>query len=398
MERLKELGARWVRVHLSWKKVEPKKGTTDTEQLAEYDDVVNRLRKENYHVVLLLGGVPEWSGQTKKAKTKGGAKGWVPRDEYLEHIVQFVVSHFKGRVQYYQILNETTLPIHWTEPEQFARQMEIAYRAAKAKDPASRIIMGGFGTRGVIAKTEYLERFLKAGGSRYIDVFDFHMYNYISRIYREIPDLRAILKKYGVEKPIWILETGDPSNFTNEKVLKRIGRRDRYTEQGSWDWPVFDEEEQARRLVKRMVLAMSQGVEKVFWYSLQDRQPRDKVDPTRKRSGHRNTMGLIYTDFTPKKSFHAYKFLISKLSEAQFEKRLDTGEAGAVGFLFKSRAGRVAVIWTWAGSTQVELSLDGGDGRVYDKLGNFLGAAKPDKTNRLRLRVTTEPLYVFLQP
>jgi hypothetical protein len=396
---LKDLGVKWVRIHWAWKEIESGKGDVSKADLARYDDVIDRLKRENFEVVLLLGGVPTWSGERPRLKKNRMAKGYVPAEENLRHIVDFLVGYYKGKVGYYQILNETTLPSHWTEPEEFARLMEVAYRAAKSKDPTCKIIMGGFGTRGMIPNANYLERFIKAGGAGYIDVLDFHMYNYISRIYRDIPKLKEVLEKCKVEKPIWILETGDPSDFTNNNAaLKGIARHEDYQPQGPWDWPTFDEEEQARRLVKRMVLARSQGVEKIFWYNLQDRIPKERVNPRAKKSGHKNTKGLLYADFTPKKSFYAYKFLISKLAGARFEKALDLGHPNCLGFLFTQGTASVAVAWCWQGSAEVDLALGAKEAQVHDKLGKALGVLKGDRVGKIRATLTPDPLYLTLSP
>ena len=391
---LKALGVKWVRVHWAWKEIESGKGNISKYALNRYDEIVDVLRKERFSTVLLLGGVPAWSETRPKREKSRKGKGHVPSGENLRQIVEFLVGHYRGRVGHYQILNETTLPTHWIEPEEFAGLMKIAYQSAKSQDSTCKVIMGGFGTRSLIPKVEYLERFIKAGGSDFVDIFDFHMYNYISRIFKDIPSLNAVLNKYKVAKPIWILETGDPSNFTDKATLQQIARRDSYQEEGPWDWPIFDEEEQARRLVKRMVLALSQGVEKVFWYSFQDRIPREKVKSTYKQSGHKNTKGLLYTDFTPKQSFFAYKFLISRLDGAQFMKALDLGDRNHMGFLFRSDKNLVAVVWCWEGSARIRLALGGREVKVYDKLGKSLGTIKAKEGNTVPITITPDPQYV----
>jgi hypothetical protein len=391
---LKALGVKWVRVHWSWRENEPGKGNISKSDVTRYDDIVDLLRKEGFSTVLLLGGIPAWSDTRPKTEKGRKGKGHVPSGDNLSHVVEFLVGHYRGKVRHYQILNETTLPTHWIEPEEFARLMRIAYQRAKSQDPACKVIMGGFGTRSRIPKVEYLERFIRAGGADFVDIFDFHMYNYISRIYKDLPQLRAVLNKYTVAKPIWILETGDPSNFTDKAALQEIARGDSYREEGPWDWPTFDEEEQARRLVKRMVLALSQGVEKVFWYSFQDRIPREKVKPTYKRSGHKNTKGLMYTDFTPKQSFFAYKFLISQLNGAHFMKALDLGDRNHMGFLFRNHKGPIAVVWCWEGSAQIRLGLDAKKVQIHDKLGKALGIVEVTEGNTVPITITPDPRYV----
>jgi hypothetical protein len=69
--------------------------------------------------------------------------------------------------------------------------------------------------------------------------------------------------------------------------------------------PVFKEAEQARRVARTYIIALSQGIERVFWYNLRSREDD---------SGEaEDNFGLIHKDFSEKPACQAYRTMTQML-------------------------------------------------------------------------------------
>jgi hypothetical protein len=97
--------------------------------------------------------------------------------------------------------------------------------------------------------------------------------------------------------------------------------------------PQASEQDQARYLVRLAVLALSHGVERVYWQTLRDRSSGEYQVQSRS--------GLVRLDGTRRPAFQAYQTLIAQLGSARFVGRASWGPH-AYGMLFDG----VLVAWT----------------------------------------------------
>ncbi len=90
--------------------------------------------------------------------------------------VRFVVQHFKGRVDQFEVWNEWNIGGGGTDaqrasrsgsPEDYAKVLRAAYAAVKAENPSAKVIGGAF------AGYDYrwVEAFARAGGFGSLDGF-----------------------------------------------------------------------------------------------------------------------------------------------------------------------------------------------------------------------------------
>ena len=60
----------------------------------------------------------------------------------------------------------------------------------------------------IATSVEPNEEYFKAGYGKWCDAFDFHIYESAADVRRTMGEYRALMKKYGVEKPLWSTELG----------------------------------------------------------------------------------------------------------------------------------------------------------------------------------------------
>ena len=127
-------------------------------------DSVNRKDLDHWHI------------RKGSRKTRGfhSSCGWLPPEKAWSDFVYNLVRYCKGRVRYYEIVNEPNL---YMTPEDYTRYLKLAYEAAKKADPACRIVgicsTGDLGGR----LGDFIEACGKRGAFRSLDILSFHPYS-----------------------------------------------------------------------------------------------------------------------------------------------------------------------------------------------------------------------------
>lgn len=259
-------------------------------------------------------------------------------------------------------------------PDAYFRLLECTYKAVKAERPDLTVVAPA----AVTVPFGWLEQLFKLGALRYMDVVSVHPYQFPRQ-----PDtrrdslsalllrLQALIKKYnhGEPKPVHLTEIGWPTH----RGLSGVSGLD-----------------SARYAVRSLVLALSVGVEKVYWYTLLN----TGVD----RANSEHNFGLLrHPDdplgaYTPKPAYVALAVLARQLYGATFVTRERTPDP-VYSFLFE-RAGRpLRVVWTprrGGRETSAVVNLQAGTSlTVTDMMG------KVQKAGRLTL--SGSPLYLYGQ-
>jgi hypothetical protein len=214
----RNIGHRTVRLHdtsmiAKWAIAEP-----EPEKWEFHDAGVTAAKNGGLEILGMLDGAPKWASATPR--DEGGYWGiWnIPNapnaPAMWENYVRSVVSHYKGRIDRWEIWNEP-----WGKwwlssggtPELYAELSKRAYRVAKAANPNSHII--GVDTyRGF--ENNWTEPVLKNANSDFYDSFSFHDYNDAfyggpepspvaqAKIFNDLQN------KYGRAKPLWNTEGG----------------------------------------------------------------------------------------------------------------------------------------------------------------------------------------------
>ncbi len=178
--------------YTSWEWVERKRGEYSV--LPALDDYVNSLVENGIHIeVQLLYGNPLYTspaGRTPESVTPENGSFhnpdrslysifWPPKTgeqiRAFTNYVSWMVNHFRGRVEYYEIWNEPNIE-YWNpiaNPEDYGRLFKASAAAIHRTDPKAKTVFGGLAG----AETEFARRALDACDcASSIDVFAYHNY------------------------------------------------------------------------------------------------------------------------------------------------------------------------------------------------------------------------------
>lgn len=135
--------------------------------------------------------------------------------------VTAVVTRYTGKVAEWEIWNEVNDGFSWVGYRgTLARLIELcasAYAIIKSIDPTATVLSPNFTGSGLIATSPdsvTFDNFVAAGGTDHCDVIALHGYNSLApypqpeSIFQHAKVAKAILKRFGVAKPIWNNEWG----------------------------------------------------------------------------------------------------------------------------------------------------------------------------------------------
>lgn len=226
-----ETGAHSVRIIIPWAGVEPSPGNFDWGQV---DTVVGAANAHRMSVVGALVATPAWavapgaqpiSGPPASAEAYGDFAG-------------AVASHFRGRVDAYEIWNEPNAVMSWTsgpqgpQPDVYAGMLKAAYPKIKAADRGAVVIGGVVGA--VVSffaltmdPVTFVQKMYAAGAAGSFDALSFHPYHYNLKFSAGagVPNSplsqtdgihQAMAANGDGGKKIWATEYGEPNSAVDE--------------------------------------------------------------------------------------------------------------------------------------------------------------------------------------
>lgn len=412
LSRTLELGVRWVRLagRLNWitLQTEPN-GPIHWEHLAGFERELKALKKAGVVPVVTVMFSPRWATTNVPRPTSCGAIRSDRLDEFASFLRQ-VVARYRTpefNVHYWELGNEvdvdpTLVPVDsgvgcWGDVQDpfyggrvYGQMLKVVTPAIKAEDPTAQVWVGGLlldnphTTRADRGRPElFLKGILEAGAAPYFDVVPYHAYTFF---YRQVIDhdqhpnsdwhklggvvqgkarfLRAIMREYGVDKPLVINELALGCNPVNAPCSPPL--------------PVFYEA-QASHVVRLMVRGLSEGIQSVAWYTL--------------TPGWRTTE-LIDDQGQPKPAFYAYRQLITRLEGATYIGPVDYG-SGVEAYAFRRDGKQVHVVWTNA-DIQIPISVTKTSFlSASDRDGNPLNAG--DAGTTWQFGASFQPIYLQLR-
>lgn len=172
-----ESGVKWARLQSGWMRTEKEKGVYD---FAWLDDIVDHMIAMGVEPWLCLCyGNPVY---TPVAAQYFGAVGCPPIATEEErtgwaNYVRATVTHFKGRIHYYEVWNEPDLTYSWkhgVNPQEFGEFTIATAKICREVDPTCEVL--GF----VLANkknTEYREALCATGACDALDGITYHGYH-----------------------------------------------------------------------------------------------------------------------------------------------------------------------------------------------------------------------------
>lgn len=255
--------------------------------------------------------------------------GLTPHDEVgftaYANYAKALVNHYGQQLKAVEIYNEyngkfSTGPgAH--SPANYAQMLRAAYQAIKSIRPDVTVVVGA--TFGI--DLDWFKALFDAGALAYTDVISVHPYSIVSV---DTPELRGLANdlqalqnlitasNHGQMKPIWLTELGwsDVLNITNEF-------------------------EQAHYLVRSIMLSLSVGIQKYFWY--------DYINDGTNQLELEQNFGLLRLPglagyYTPKPSYTSFAVLIRLLAGRSFVAK----EAAEFDVYHMRFSGNLHVLWS----------------------------------------------------
>ncbi len=295
-------GVKWARCQTGWSRCEKEKGKYD---FAWLDSIVDNLLKR---------GIQPWFNVGFGNKLymnnvySDAAVGFVPLyygDEALQawkNYIQALAKHYKGRVEYFEIWNESNISNFWqpktANPGEYGRLVRLTAQVIRAEIPDAKI---GACVSGIVHP--FSVRFLQSDIVKDLNFFSFHGYcvqpelNYA----KECALLRRLLDENGGKNvALWQGEAGFPSWFPA----------------GHWLPPYVLESErnQAVWMLRRYFIDFSNGIQISSFFQMADMMGKEykMSNVTRKNPARHGILnGLTYT---PKLSYGTMRNLSALFS------------------------------------------------------------------------------------
>lgn len=141
----------------------------------------------------------------------------VPRTEDWLAFVRRVVTEARGRIKYYGLWNEPGLPQYWDgSAERLLHLCATAYPLIKSLQPDSIVLSPSITEPGLARGIDFWDPFIGMGGLKHCDGVAMHGYSHLpEHVVGDILSVRAMMAKYGVDKPLYDTEftTGELETY-----------------------------------------------------------------------------------------------------------------------------------------------------------------------------------------
>jgi hypothetical protein len=273
------LGAGWNRWPLYWQWVQSGPGQFDW---SRYDRLVQSDRAHNLKINAILLGIPEFARNGASIRdlgapvfsdgtdTPGPGKQINPGNLWASFVAA-AVGRYQGHVAVWEMWNEPDLEMFWGGGvADYARLLKVGYLAAHHADPNAEVMFAGLAYINPL-DNDWLARTLalfaqdpgRIAGNWYFDKVAVHNYSNAWRSGWVIRHAQTVLERYGLQRPIWLNESGVPvwDDYPGPTWAAASGsdRRWRGTTQ-----------QQAAFVVQSTAYAWASGAEVVFYHQLYD--------------------------------------------------------------------------------------------------------------------------------
>lgn len=292
VQRLKELGLRWVRLGLHWMLMEPQEGKFD---LAPIDRMMKLVADQGLQSIAYLVGTPRFASTVEAdSPYERYFDKFPPRDPRLYAQRLTLLAKRYPQVNVWQVWNEPNILGFWApkpDPEGYGRMLLASVQALRATVPDKPIAMAGMAYFSEMSdgKGLMIEALGKLGAFNLDVTVAYHPYT--ARAEGSEADARDFVKRVEPAHK-WLRAAG----------VKRIWSTE-------WGWssyagpkeeqPIVGEDGQADFTIKRLALMAALDYDRIFLFTLSDLDSRATV-----RDQH---YGLLRLDGEPKPVFHALK-------------------------------------------------------------------------------------------
>lgn len=366
-----ELGAGWERIIFDWAQHQPT-GIDDWNTLNVDERWLQTAQACDREVVAIVKATPAWA-------TDGTPLIGVPRGLYLDvDDPANLWAQFMRRAAEYYAERGVNRFIIWNEPDiaedtygyefegslaDYARLLEVAWRAARQGNPDAVIHMAGTTYwHDVNARRRlYVDRLLEhmsadpeaVANGYYFDVLTLHIYFRTETVYTIVREMQGILDQYGIgEKAIWITETNASPNLDPAWPVTRP------------NWQVTLEQ-QAAFLVQAAALGLAAGADSIGVYKFYDWNLPPGAE----------AFGLVRVDETRRPAFDSWQFVIREFNGVT---RASYAQTDHVDVVRLHRSDGTAIVVAWARTADggtIRLSATDQAAQVGDLYGTMMNIA-----------------------
>ena len=292
LDKLKRMGARWVRIDMSWAMLQPTSRTSyDMAWGVPFmDRIIKMANDRGLRVLGMLWLTPDWAQPTNGPRSSPAN----PAD--YGRALAWAAKRWQGKVQSWEVWNEPNSSDFWAteSPVQYTRLLCAGFNAVQQSGSTAGIVFGGT----VHNDVEWISRAYKAGAKGCFDRMATHPYVGPANAspasggendpwdFNRLAAVRQLMLSHGDRRPIWLTEFGWSShaNTGTEKP---------------WHMGVT-EAQQASYTVSALKLLRERHpyVTAAFIYNEREKETSDR---------HQNGYGIMRKDASPKPVYTAVK-------------------------------------------------------------------------------------------
>ncbi|MEO7934182.1 MAG: beta-galactosidase [Chthoniobacterales bacterium] len=259
---LSALGVKWARVQTGWAKTEQQEGVYE---FAWLDEIVDKLIERGVKPWLSLS----YGNRLYTESASPAGVGFPPIHTEKErrawqNYVEAVVSHFRNRLDHYEVWNEPDLLSFWKplpRASEYVDLVRLSAESVRKHQPEAKMIGGAIAWGMTPWSIKFLEDCLKLGIHEWVDIVSYHGYKSIPERHsmQEFPAFRHILNKYKPTLGLWQGESGVQS-YVPEKARGV----------GALSTMKFSEAIQARMLLRRFLLELGNDTGMCSYFHMAD--------------------------------------------------------------------------------------------------------------------------------
>ena len=315
-----------------------------------------------------------------------------PTIEAWKAYVRAVTGHYKGRITYWEVMNEPNLLM---TAQQYAPYLQAAYEAAKQGNPDCRVV-GVCGTSDFAGKPgSFTDSVFKLGGTKWFDVLSVHLYDTRAPEQslgngsdRLLEGWRKTMKDaYAKEAAVWHTERSYSARELGYSARK-VNVPAEYCEEPQFLIDTF--KHKAEYMIRETLLDSVAGHGgRFFWFGQFD-YPTCFITQR-----YFQPFGLDHTEFdqSPCPELLAANGLARVLDGMSHPfRQLALDKAGRC-CVFTGEKGSLAALWNEKGKGRVTLGV----GQAKFALSNFFGepmAVSPDAKGQIALELDGAPKYL----
>lgn len=341
-------GARWERLVVWWSNLQPDGPDSWNPEGWFARNLISDNKNRGIEPVGVVLHTPDWAARDTGYGPISPPKNLdLPFDHPENYWGQFLMrlaGEYAGLVDTWILWNEPDIYgqsyANWAgSVEEFARMQVVGYQAIKRANPRAKVVLTGttYWWDLEYNRTLYLDRLLAqlvaapgaAEQGAYFDAVAVHQYSSPLNSFAVPMIYKRVLQKYGLEKPLWIVESNVVPHDDPVHPLHRGGLR-------------ASQEEQANYVIQSVALARAAGVERYSIYKMLDESPEND-----------QYYGLVRNDGSIRPAYIAYQVATRELANVRDAQYFWSGSATPISedeitALLASSSKRPQFVWPGA--------------------------------------------------